>query len=164
MRRWGAGLLAAILIGCVGCAKKPQAVPDTAQFACDFTATYREMRVAGSLKRYGAGTLSLTFTEPETLSGLAAVWDGEAVTFSLHGLSFSADPAVLPESALGQELVAVLDGALRGEGDCRTEQGKLVVNGTVNGTAYTLVCDGESGKPVSLSVPSLPLEATFIYS
>lgn len=162
--RQGIAAFLGILILCVGCAPQPLATPDTATLACEFSATYREMRVAGELKRYGAGTLSLTFSEPETLDGVTAVWDGERVTLSLYDLSFSADPAAIPESALGQELLAVLDSTLRGEGERTVENGSLVVRGTINDTAYTLTCDGESGKPLSLSVPDLPLQATFSYS
>ncbi len=163
MRRWAIGwLIVVALVGC-GCAPKDKVAPQTAELACRFTARYRDLTVAGTLARYGAGTLSLTFSEPATLKDVTAVWDGQQVTLSLYGMSFSTDPAAIPESALGQELVAVLDTAARGEGEARTDGDTLVLEGTVSGKDYALVCDGESGVPLSLSVPALPLTAQFEY-
>ena len=164
MRRWAAMGLAMVITVCLGCTPKPSVSPETADFACDFTATYRDLQVAGELARYGAGTLSITFTAPETLEGVTAVWNGESVTFSLYGLSFSADPATLPETALGGELVAVLDNALNGTDACRAEGDTLLLEGTSPSGSYTLTCHGESGLPLALSVPSLPLTATSSYS
>ena len=96
-RRWVA-LLAVMLTVMVGChPKTPRAQPNTAEFSCDIRAIYKELAVAGSLTRHSIGTLELAFTEPATLNGLTAVWDGETVTMHLYGLSFSTDPAAIPE-------------------------------------------------------------------
>lgn len=164
-RRLGA-LLAVMLTVMVGChPQTPRVQPNTAEFTCDIRAAYKELAVAGSLTRHSAGTLELKFTEPSTLDGLTAVWDGETVTMHLYGLSFTADPTSIPESGLGQELVAVLDAALRGEGEREIgEGGTVVLTGETAAGAYTLVCDGNSGYPLSLSVPALPLSAEFNYS
>lgn len=160
MRRWVTGILLGCLL-CTGCSPHPSTPPQTASFTCRFTARYHQLETQGTLTRYGAGTLSLAFTHPDTLSGLAAVWDGETVTCSVHGITFSTN--TVPELALVKQLANVLDSALRGEGSSQRTDQHTVWEGTANGAAYTLVCDKESGLPLSLSVPSLPLEATFTY-
>ena len=144
-----------------GCAPKTQAPPVTTDFSCRIQANYGDMAVTGELTRHSAGTLELTFSQPDTLDGLTALWDGETVTLQMYGLSFSVDPASVPESALGEELIAVLDAALRGESQGRQENGNMVFEGQGKNGAYTLICNGESGYPVSLTVPSLPLYAEF---
>lgn len=159
MRRLWCVLVAVVLL-VAGC-RPSAAEPQSAEFSCTVEATYRELNVKGTLTRYGAGTLALAFDEPETLNGLTVRWDGEAITLSLHGLEFTADAASVPESALGTEIVAALDAALRGEGERREAGGVLTVNGSGPNGAYTLTFDAQSGVPLALSVPSLPLTVTF---
>lgn len=145
--------------GCRPRESTPQ--PVAADFSCQFRANYRELAVAGTLTRRTAGTLSLTFSEPETLKGLTAAWDGETVKLSFLGLEYTVNPESVPEAALGKELTAVFDAALRDEGE-REQKGSLVtVTGMCNEHAYTYVYNSETGAPVSLSVPSLPLSAAF---
>lgn len=151
--------LLVLITGCSG--SKPAADPVGEGFTCTVQAVYRDMTVAGTLTREIAGTLTLAFTEPETLNGLTACWNGETVTLSMYGLEFSVDPATVPESALGEEIITAFDTALRGEGERTIEDGKLIVSGNGQNGAYTLTFDAETGEPLSLSVPSLPLSATF---
>jgi hypothetical protein len=152
-----------LLVLCLfGCRRSVTATPPVStDFSCNFKATYRELSVAGTLTRRSAGTVSLSFTEPETLNGLTASWDGDAVTLSLLGLQYTVSPESIPEAALGEELLAVFDAALRGEG--KTEQDKAVTTftGTYNNQTYTYRYDTKSGAPLSLIVPALPLSVTF---
>ena len=161
MRRLAGLALCAILL-LTGCRSQQAAEPVSHDFSCTVQAVYRELAVEGTLTRTSAGTLTLVFSEPPTLDGLTARWDGETVTLSMYGMSFSVDPAAVPESALGEELLAAFDSALRGEGEQRIENGKRIVSGNGANGAYTLVFDAASGVPLSLSVPSLPLTATFL--
>lgn len=156
-------LAAVVTVLSVGCAvRQENAPPAVSGFSCDVEGTYQQMRVAGRLSRASAGTLRLEFTEPESLKGLSAVWDGETVSLKLFGISFEVPSGTLPESALGNELVAVFDAALRGEGEARVEEDITVYEGScANGNRYTLTCDNYTGAPLSLSVPQLPLEVAF---
>ncbi len=156
------GLVAVFLILFAGCRRKvPMADPVGEGFSCTFDAAYQDMRIRGTLTRKNAGTLTLSFTEPATLDGLVAAWDGEKIIFSLHGMSFSVDPASIPESALGQELLSALDAVGRGEGERTAEDGAVVLKGNGANGEYVLRYDGETGLPLSLSVPALPLQITF---
>lgn len=162
MRRlaWAIGIvILAVLL--VGCSRKTAADPIGEGFSCSVKAVYRDMQVRGTLTREAVGTLTMSFTAPETLDGLTARWDGGDVTLTMHGMSFAMDPASVPESALGEEIIAAFDAALRGEGERTQKDGKLTVRDSGANGEYTLVFDAETGRPLSLSVPSLPLTAEF---
>lgn len=151
-----------ILVLLSGCAvKRPSAEPVSEAFTCTVKATYRDIPVQATLSREAAGTLKLEFHEPATLNGLTARWDGENVTLTMYGLSFSVDPSTVPESALGEELLSVFDTVRRGEGERDTQNGTLTVRGNGKNGEYTAVFDADTGHPISLSVPSLPLTAEF---
>lgn len=145
----------------VGCTPQKPAEPVSVDFACEFQARYNDLTATGTLTRRTAGTLLLEFAEPETLAGLSAEWDGEKVTLKYWGLSYDMDPDTLPESALGEGLIAAFDAALRGEGERQEADGKVTVTGLSGDTAYTYVYDTETGVPLSLTVPSVPLSVTF---
>ncbi len=160
MRRWWC-VPVLLMVLLAGCRPAKNAEPKAVEFSCKMQATYRDLAVEATLTRYGAGTLALEFEQPDTLRGLTARWDGEAVTLSLYGMEFTAELSSVPESALGREIVAVLDAALRGEGELRRENGVLTLRGNTSDGAYTATFDAESGMPRTLSVPHLPLEVRF---
>ena len=150
-----------LLMLCTGCRPKQSAEPVAVDFMCEFRAQYNDLTATGTLTRRTAGTLLLEFSEPETLNGLSAEWDGEKVTLKYLGLSYDVDPHKLPENALGEGLLSAFDTALRGEGERQEEDGKVTVNGFSGNAAYTYVYDATSGAPLSLSIPSIPLTVTF---
>ena len=160
MRRWWC-VLAALMLLLTGCRPAKYAQPQTVDFSCNIEATYRDLAVEATLTRYGAGTLVLAFEQPDTLRGLTARWDGEAVTLSLYGLEFTADLPSVPESALGNELVAALDAALRGEGEQQCENGVLTLCGSTSSGEFTATFDAESGLPLTLSMPQVLLTVRF---
>ncbi len=161
MSRRVLALCLSLLILFTGCARKKPVEPLAVDFVCEFRAQYNDLTAVGTLTRRTAGTLLLEFAEPETLNGLSAEWDGEKVTLTYLGLSYDVDPAALPENALGEGLLSAFDAALRGEGDRQEKDGKVTVTGLSGNAEYTYVYDAETGTPLSLSVPSLPLTVTF---
>lgn len=161
MRRGIASIVILLTLLLAGCKQTPAAEPVGSGFTCQIQADYKDLDVKGTLVRQTAGTLKLAFSAPESLSGMTALWNGESVELQMNGMSFSVDPATVPESALGEEIVAVLDAAIRGEGDRTQKDGKLFIRGNGDNGAYELVCDAETGVPLSLSVPSIPLAVTF---
>ncbi len=146
---------------CGGCRPISPPTVRATDFSCEFQATLGEMALSGTLKRYTAGTLELGFTEPDTLEGLTARWDGETVQLQLFGLSFDVPSDSLPEKALGEALIGVLDEALRGEATGTLKDGALTVEGDLDGVTYTLVCDGTSGFPRRLTVPAYEVDVVF---
>ncbi len=162
MRRFFAlSLLLLFVFGGMGCRKAKAVPPITTGFSCEFRAVYRELAVAGTLTRRSAGTVSLKFTEPSTLNGLTATWDGESVKLSLLGLEYTVTPESVPEAALGKELLSVLDAALRSEGKVTQDGNAVILEGICNDHDYTYRYNAKSGAPIHLSVPALPLTVTF---
>lgn len=145
----------------VGCNRKKSVEPVAVDFMCNFKAQYNDLTAVGTITRRTAGTLLLEFSEPETLNGLSAEWDGEKVTLRYLGLSYDVDPATLPENALGEGLLSAFDAALRGEGERTEADGKVTVSGLSGNSTYTYVYDAQTGVPLSLTVPSIPLTVTF---
>lgn len=161
MKRCLTGFLVVAVLLLGGC--RPQTPPEAkaSDFSCGFEATLGDTVFGGALKRYTAGTLELTFDKPETVAGLTARWDGEAVKLQFHGLSFDVPSDSLPEQALGEAVVGVLDAVLRGDVTGTAQDGALTIDGALNGVDYTLVCDSANGMPKRLSVPDYELEIVF---
>lgn len=157
---WLLGLV--LLMGWLsGCRPATTAPPAATDFACRFSAVYGDLSAEGTLTRRSAGTLELTFSEPATLEGLTVIWDGAQVTFSLYGVQFAVDAAHIPEQALGEAVREALDSVLQGNTDLRREGGTAVLEGTGPAGSYTLVCHGETGYPMTLTVPDLELTVSF---
>ncbi len=161
MSRRFSALCLSLLLLCTGCRPKQTAEPVAVDFTCEFRAQYNDLTATGTLTRRTAGTLLLEFSEPETLNGLSAEWDGEKVTLKYLGLSYDVDPHKLPENALGEGLLSAFDTALRGEGERKEADGKVTLNGLSGTSTYTYVYDATSGAPLSLVIPSIPLTVTF---
>lgn len=162
MRRaaWVLAVLA-LLVVLTGCSRKTAADPIGEGFSCRVSGVYRDLQVRGTLTREAVGTMTVSFTAPETLAGLTARWNGGDVTLTMHGMIFTMDPASVPESALGEELVAAFDAARRGEGERTQKDGRLTVCGNGANGEYTLTFDATTGYPLALSVPGLPLAVEF---
>lgn len=135
--------------------------PITTDFSCEADIQYRDMQVKGTLSRSSAGTLSLTFSEPDTLKGITAQWNGDTVKASLYGLSFDLSPDTLPAGALGSVLTDALDAVLRTPAaGTLTEEGFCWEGSGQNGSIEVL-SDPEDGSLLSLEIPSVPLTASF---
>lgn len=150
---------AALLAVCLlfgGCGQEP-VLPKTDGFSCTLTLTCEELSLSGTLQRPAPGMLTLAVAQPDTLSGIVLDWNGTALTARWHGISMEISEAQVPKAALVRVIAAVLDTALT----AAKQQGGTTVTGTVNGTAYTLETDPETGYPAALTVPALALSATF---
>lgn len=160
MKQWPLRVTA-ILCGVLllaGCGGPPPVTPRTEGFSCHTTMQYREMLVEGTLTCYGEKGATLSFSLPKSLQGVTLHWDGGGMAMELGGMRVQVPTDKVPESALIRCLVAAL--TADHSGGTLTEEG-YVVDGEVDGTAYTLVCDLTAGWPLSLSVPSMELEAVF---
>ncbi len=160
-RRFAAVCLLLIPVLCTACAKSKPAEPITTDFVCEFRAQYQNLTAAGKLTRHSADALLLEFTEPETLNGLSAEWNGEDVTLRYLGLSYAVDTSSLPEQALGEQLLHAFNSVLSGEGNQTQKDGRVTVVNLLADHTYTYVYDAKTGAPVSLSAPSIPLSVVF---
>ena len=160
-QRFSLFAIAVILLLTVGCSSlHPHNVaqPVTDGFSCQAAIRYRELELVAQLSRRTDGMLLTTFSLPKSLSGITLGWDGTDMTMSLGGITLDLPTDKVPESALIRCILQVL--SAEHEEGMQTEEG-YVITGEVDGKAYTLVCDPDSGYPRSLSMPQEELSATF---
>lgn len=105
--------------------------------------------------------MALTFSQPDTLKGITAQWNGDKVQASLYGLSFDLSPDTLPAGALGSVLTDALDAVLRAPTAGRLTEEGFCWEGTGQNGAITVLSDPQDGSLLSLEIPSVPLSATF---
>ena len=152
-----AAVTALVLCLC-GCTHETTTQPITDGFTGQVSATYREMEVGGTIHCTEDGKMTLSFSLPKSLQGVTLGWDGEEMTMALGKMEMTIPEDKVPQGALVRCLLQALS-ATHPDGS-ETEAG-YVVEGQADGVSYTLVCDPDSGLPLSLTVPSEELTATF---
>lgn len=163
MKRWIIVGIAAVLIGggvfWFSQNKKANAAPPiTDGFTCNVAITYHQTELDGTLSRTADGKLSVSFSKPATLSGMTVNWDGEEMTLQLGSLNVPVNAQNVPQGALIKRLLSVL--TVQTEDGELTEQG-YTVSGDIDGLAYTVVYDAESGLIRSVSAPNEDLQVVF---
>ncbi len=161
VRRLYALLLSVLLLGVAGCSSSHPdntVSPVTAGFTCHTAMQYHELALEADMTRDTAGKLTLTFTAPNTLEGVAIGWDGKDMTMELGGMSVAVPADRVPQGALVQQLLCIL-ATDHGDGTV-TEEG-YTVQGDLAGSPYTLVCHPDIGFPQRLSYPAEELQVTF---
>ena len=115
-----------------------------------------------ALTRCADGTWDMTFAEPPALAGVVLTLDGNAVSASYKGLSFT-----VPKSAIGAKTMLlyvtdVLDSAAVSDQLICTQQedGTWQNIGECEGGSYTLGFSSD-GKLASFALPAQPLTVTF---
>lgn len=159
MKKW-VSLVFALLMGLslLGCGKKETPTLPKDGFTCQVSVQYKEMLVEGRLTCADDGSLSLACTQPKSLKSVTFGWDGGGMTVGLGEMQVAIPAETAPQGALIACLAQVL-AADHGEGTV-TDAGYLI-EGQAGDMAYTLVCDPETGLPVSLTVPQEELSAAF---
>lgn len=161
MKRWVCMLavLPLTLFCLVGCRGSGQnAKPMTEGFTCQATIRYGELDVTGQMTCQKDGKIAVSFTLPKSLQGITLGYDGKEMTMSLGEMEMTLPAEKVPDSGLIRCLAQTLT-ATHPKGE-KTDRG-IRITGESGGDAYVLVCDAQTGYPLSLSVPSQSLEAVF---
>lgn len=159
MKKWVSLVCTALLgLSLTACGGGESPAPPENGFTCQTTVQYQEMTVEGTLTCSGDGKLTLECTLPKSLYGITLGYDGDGMTMGLGEMQVSVPAEKVPQSALIGCLAKVLTADHTG-GET-TDEG-YVLEGTLEDTAYTLVCDPATGLPVSLSIPTEDLTAVF---
>lgn len=162
MNKWvcrvGLVLLCVPLLLLTSCGEKAVVPPITDGFTCYADVTYQEMELKGKLTCGKDGTVQMRFDEPKSLKGITLLWDGNEMKMALGEMSMSVPREKVPQGALLCCLAQVM-AADHKEG--KAVDDRYVIAGETEGKAYELVCDPQTGTPLSLSIPDEELTATF---
>lgn len=159
MVTWGIGLCALI-----GCAASAPAFPVTEGFRCEADALCDGERFSGTLTRETSGALRWEMTAPASVSGWTFLWDGEALTLNLQGLSYVIDPAAMPDTAPVRVLTTAADAIARMDrqsGPAAAADGTGRTVGDCSAGTFTLSSDPATGFWRTLSVPESGVEIRF---
>lgn len=144
----------ALLLSLTACGKSA-VTPTTDGFRCRVSLDYGGTVYEATLDRLDTAQATLTVAKPATLKGLTMTWDGQEVSVTYAGMTMSFEEATLPVSAAVTLLCRTLD-ACRDQAEARS-----VYEGEIEGIPYTLAFDDQTGMPLTLSVPSVPIRAAF---
>ena len=161
MKRFFGRLMAvtAVFLCLCGCGKETAIQPITDGFTARATIQYKGMDVEGQLSCSADGRVTMVFSQPRTLDGVTLGWNGSEMQMQLGGMTIAVSEDSMPDGGMIRCLTQVLASA---EPKKSKKSGETyVINGEVNDTAFTIVCDAATGLPKSLSVPDEELEATF---
>ena len=96
-----------IFCGCESGKEEKSLVTD---FTADFSSTYRESDVRGSVSTNRQGVISIRITYPETVDGLNISYKDSQMEISRETLICSADEAYLPQRSFPSQLKLILNG------------------------------------------------------
>ncbi len=114
------------------------------------------------LTRYGDENWDAAFSEPSALAGVILSFEGDAVSASYKGLSFTIPKTALPAKSMLVLLIDVLDAIAEEESiPCtKNDDGTWTVSGETEGGNYTLTFQ-QDGTLASFSIPNQPLDIQF---
>ncbi|MBR6761595.1 MAG: hypothetical protein IKM30_06125 [Oscillospiraceae bacterium] len=114
------------------------------------------------LTRYDNENWDAAFAEPSALAGVILSFEGDAVSASYKGLSFTIPKTALPAKSMLVLLIDVLD--VIGEEESipcvKNDDGTWTVSGETEGGNYTLTFQ-QDGTLSSFSIPNQPLDIQF---
>lgn len=107
------------------------------------------------------GDLIIDVTNPVLLSGFSIVCRDDSCTIKYGSLSYDADTQKYPQLAFGSIVRQAVDSVKENRDYALNDDGNWSVHANVNSSDVYVILDGETGYPISLSVPSEELEITF---
>jgi len=164
-------LTAFVLLMCWGCSKRTQrsspSPKDVAAvlaqpFDAKATLKLKDLVMTADINRTGPGQATVQINEPQTLSGMAFVYDGEDVSVSYRGLTVKLREDSVLVSSVAEMIVRSIDAASSGSGvDVRLDGGALTVSGESDSGRFQITLDKENGSIATLNIPELDFECRF---
>lgn len=143
-----------------GGGKYPPKPPE--RFETDVSLTAGDEEIRARLTYHGFGSCTLSFTFPENLQGLSAVWQEDKCVLSYNNLSYTAELDKLPEGFFGKAALAVFDKLVDVESfTVVKEEDKWVYKGDISSGSFRLVQNGESGAFETLEIPEMEISLKF---
>lgn len=151
-----------------GCAKKQETpfimnenLPNG--FSATVTFTVSGVTAVADIERSASETLSLTLTEPKSLYGISFILDKETAKASYKGMELDlGSDGLITKLAISSMLKAVNAVLEQKNIKAQRVENAIVVSGTKENMDFTATLDPKTGMLVSLSIPNLDLNASFI--
>lgn len=142
--------------------KKSQCRPGlNTAFSVTAVITYDDKEYNAAVMRYSVGNWDVTFSSPNTLSGVLLAFRGDQVDASYKGLSFSVPKTALPLKSMIINLIDAVDSAAGEDSIECSEDGELMlIDGENEHGKYVLKLN-KNGELAGFSMPNLNMEMTF---
>lgn len=153
-----------IMLSFCACGKeKTTAIPDLNKlFTSTASITYGEFEAAATVNRLGNGLWDVEFTSPTTLAGVKLSYNGEDITASYMGLSFSIPKDAAPiKSVLTMIFNSIDKSAEKVDMPCAEDEGITVFSGTGDQGDFSISVDKASGNLVAFEMPDEKLKVEF---
>lgn len=151
-----------LFTGCVFNKPKESASPDLNRlFSCNAEIRYGDFEMSAVLKRLGDGMWEAECSAPKTLAGVKLSYNGDDITASFKGLSFSIPKTAAPVKSIFQLAFSVIDKtAAGGELPMIEKDGVLIFSGEAEQGKFEVRTDKETGNLLGFSMPAYELEIT----
>lgn len=154
------GILFFTMTACNFGKPKETAAPDLNRlFTCSSEIRYGDFEMSAELKRLGDGMWEVEFSAPKTLAGVKLAYNGDAISASYKGLSFSIPKDAAPVKAVFTMVFRAIDAsAAEPELPFSEEDGILVFEGENEQGKFFISTDKETGDFIGFSMPDYELE------
>ena len=113
-------------------------------FECDMKMIFEDQEFGGKLRKTDIGVYEADFTSPDTLEGVILSFNGNDVTASYKGLSFTVPKKALPVKSALLNFFSVVDNLAQSDKIEGTEKdGVIFINGENESGEYSLECDSK---------------------
>lgn len=142
-------------------AKKNATVQMSKGFDCTATVNWEGKTYTVKINRPSPGICTMSFIKPDELSALSFVLNSDGFKVKYGSIEASLDPSTLPQTALFNAVLGVLDTVVKpNELNTSTKNGNVVISGKTPAGNFDLQLD-KNYKPMSLEIPDLKLSMGF---
>lgn len=108
------------------------------------------------------GDMTISVIEPDTLNGLTIAYNGDDITTSYKGMSFTMDDSSVVATSIGKIILSAINKASSPSGvEVKMLDSSIVIDGETDQGRFSITLDKNNGNIVSLNVPNLDFICNF---
>lgn len=156
-------MTAIMLTSCTGKTTMKSAESDLGSpFECDMKMIFEDSEFGGKIRKTDAGIWEADFTSPDTLDGVVLSFNGNDVTASYKGLSFTVPKKALPVKSVLLNFISAAESIAASEETEGTENdGIMLIKGENESGEYTLGLDAKTGDLCSFEMKNFGVKMKF---
>lgn len=121
-------------------------------FSGDVTITQNEKTYSAKLSRGAADVWEMEFSKPDTVSGMKLELADGSCTIEFSGLQYRLDRKDLPRYSMASLGCGAMEKLIsKSDVSCKSEDGKLLESGVINGQDFTAVFEDDKIKELTVS-------------